>query len=157
MTTPNTLLEAAGMGAAEVAMASAAGVAERLVAIAFAAVANSAEASAADVAGAAEAAGTPVGAAVAEVGSVAGALEPPPQATSVAPNTAAAAIRDAKFWSGSVMAVLRELQSGINYCPVEFPKVTPKQNPVTAKSKLLFHIRSKYNERLSIFLRILFV
>jgi hypothetical protein len=82
---------------------------------------------------------------------------PPPQATSVVPNTAIAAIRIAKCWNGSVMAGLQELLWGINYCPMEFLKVTPKQNRTTGKSKPLFRIFSKYNTTLSILLRILFV
>jgi hypothetical protein len=42
---------------------------------------------------------------------------PPPQATRVVPNTAIAAIRIAKFWSGSVMAVFREVTMGNKLLP----------------------------------------
>ena len=93
-----------------------------------------------------------------EVGGELAELEPPPpppQATSVVPNAAIAAIRIAKVWR--VMADLQKLLWGTNYCPVEFLKVTPKQNSITAKSVLLFRISSKYNTTLSISLRILFV
>jgi hypothetical protein len=42
---------------------------------------------------------------------------PPPQATRVVPNTAIAAIRIAKFWSGSVMAVFRGVTVGNKLLP----------------------------------------
>ncbi|MFC5460160.1 hypothetical protein [Massilia niabensis] len=42
---------------------------------------------------------------------------PPPQAARVVPNTAIAAIRIAKFWSGSVMAVFKEVTVGNKVLP----------------------------------------
>ena len=45
---------------------------------------------------------------------------PPPHATRVVPNAAIAAIRIAKFWWESVMAIFKEVTLGNIYCPMEF-------------------------------------
>jgi hypothetical protein len=54
---------------------------------------------------------------------------PPPQATSVVPNAAIAAIRIAKFSSGKVMAGSSEVTRGNDYCPMGISKDYAKARP----------------------------
>jgi hypothetical protein len=91
--------------------------------------------------GAGLAAAGAVGTAVAEVASVAGALEPPPppQATSVVPNTAIAVIRIAKFWSGRVMASSSRVTVGNKLLPQGILKGYAKAKLHNSKIKVAVH------------------